>query len=162
MRERVRPEEIIGEWGVRDVTPPSRVERARLAADAELNPLTGKPLRHRLRNFTADPYSYVASLGGPRPYMERARLIDEETEAHLERLEAAYTEHGHDPVAWRRIAERWDFGATNELIDRHNRWFPVEARLPMDPRTRDYVQVGGRPYRRERLDASWVLARFPA
>ena len=31
----------------------------------------------------------------------------------------------------------------------------------MDPRTRDFVKVGGRPYRREPLDASWILARFP-
>jgi hypothetical protein len=25
----------------------------------------------------------------------------------------------------------------NELIDRHNRFYPAESRLPMDPRTRD-------------------------
>jgi hypothetical protein len=162
MRQTVRPEEIIGEWGVRDVTPPSQRERERLAVDAELNPLVGRPLRRRLRNFTADPYGYVASLGGPLPYMRRARLIDEETDAHLERLEAAYAEHRHDPAGWRRLAERWDFGAVNELIERHNRWFPVEARLPMDPRTRDYVEVGGRDYRRRPLDAAWVLERFPA
>jgi hypothetical protein len=50
----------------------------------------------------------------------------------------------------------------NDLIDRHNRWYPIEARLPMDPRTRDYVKVGGRSYRREPLDAQWILDRFPA
>ena len=32
----------------------------------------------------------------------------------------------------------------------------------MDPRTRDYVKVGGRSYRREPLDADWILARYPA
>jgi hypothetical protein len=32
----------------------------------------------------------------------------------------------------------------------------------MDPRTRDYVQVGGRSFRRPELGASWVLERFPA
>jgi hypothetical protein len=32
----------------------------------------------------------------------------------------------------------------------------------MDPRTGDYALVGGRPYRREPLDAAWVLERFPA
>jgi hypothetical protein len=32
----------------------------------------------------------------------------------------------------------------------------------MDPRTRDFVKVGGKPYRREPLDAQWILARFPA
>ena len=32
----------------------------------------------------------------------------------------------------------------------------------MDPRTRDFVKVGGKPYRREPLDAAWILDRFPA
>jgi hypothetical protein len=32
----------------------------------------------------------------------------------------------------------------------------------MDPKTRDFVRVGGRPYRRESLDAGWILTRFPA
>jgi len=50
----------------------------------------------------------------------------------------------------------------NELIRQHNLWYPAEAKLPMDPRTRDFVLVGGRPYRRRPLDASWVLERFPA
>ena len=55
----------------------------------------------------------------------------------------------------------WDFGEVNELIERHNRFYPIEARLPMDPRSRDFVKVGGRDYRREPLDASWILALFP-
>jgi hypothetical protein len=32
----------------------------------------------------------------------------------------------------------------------------------MDPKTRDYVKVGGRSYRRRPLDAAWILDRFPA
>ena len=32
----------------------------------------------------------------------------------------------------------------------------------MDPRSRDFVKVGGRPYRREPLDTAWILERFPA
>ena len=31
----------------------------------------------------------------------------------------------------------------------------------MDPRTGDFVLVGGMPYRRPLLDAEWVLRRFP-
>jgi len=157
-----RPEEIIGEWGVRDVTPPSQRERERLEADRELNPLIGKPLRRRLRNFHVEADNYLASLGGPLPYMQRLREIELGTERHLARLAEAYAEHGGDPAAWRRLACRWDFGDINDLIDRHNRYYPIEARLRMDPRTRDFVKVGGKPYRREPLDAQWILARFPA
>ena len=93
--------------------------------------------------------------------MQRLRQIEQETAAHLERLEAAYDALRDDPAAWRRVAERWDFGEVNELIEKHNRWYPIEARLAMDPRSRDFVKVGGRPYRREPLDAAWVLERFP-
>jgi hypothetical protein len=32
----------------------------------------------------------------------------------------------------------------------------------MDPRTGDFVAVDGTSYRRRRLDAGWVLERFPA
>jgi hypothetical protein len=50
----------------------------------------------------------------------------------------------------------------NELIERHNRNFPAEARLPMDPRTRDFVKLNGRSYEREPLDEHWILERWPA
>jgi len=155
------PEELLGEWGIRDVTPPSQVERERLERDRELNPLVGKPLRRRWRNFTADPASYLSSLAGPPPYMQRLRSIEQEEAEHVERLAEAYELHRGNGAEWRAVAEAWDFGSINELIDKHNRWYPVEARLAMDPRTRDYVKVGGRPYRRDRLDAAWVLERFP-
>src|SRR5579884_100384 len=152
-----RPEEILGEWGVRDVTPPSQRERRRLEADRDLNPLLGRPLRRRLRNFRSEADTYLASLGGPLPYMRRLRQIETETAEHLVRLEEAYDEHRGDTKRWGAIAERWDFGSVNELIAKHNRWYPIEARLPMNPRTRDFVDVGGRPYRLEPLDAAWVL-----
>jgi hypothetical protein len=157
---RTPAEEILGEWGIRDVTPDSQRERERVEEDRELNPLVGRPLRRRLRNFRPEADTYVASLGGPLPYMQRLRQIEYETARHLERLAEAYARQGGTP-AWRRVAETWDFGEVNDLIDTHNRWYPVEARLPMDPRSRDFVQVGGRHYRREPLDAAWILKRFP-
>ena len=156
-----RPEDIIGEWGIRDVTPPSQAERRRLEAEQDLNPLAGRALPRRIRRFRVEPDRYFASLGGPLPYMQRLKQIDDETERHTRLLAEAYAEHGSDPSAWRRIAERWNFSEVNDLIDRHNRWYPIEARLAMDPRTRDYVKVGGRPYRREPLDVAWILERFP-
>ena len=66
------------------------------------------------------------------------------------------------PWRKRELAESWDFDEVNELIDRHNRWYPLEARLPMDPRTGDFVLVNGEPYWKRPLDARWVLERFPA
>jgi hypothetical protein len=159
--KRPRAEEILGEWGVRDVTPPSADERARLARDRDLNPLAGSKLPRRIRRFRPEADAYVASLGGPLPYMQRLREIDLEIERHTDRLRAAYAARP-SAAAWRRLAEAWDFGDVNDLIERHNRWYPVEARLAMDPRSRDFVKVGGRDYRRDPLDASWILELFPA
>jgi hypothetical protein len=156
-----RPEEIIGEWGIRDVTPSSAAERARLEGEYELNPLVGKALPRRIRRFGALAHTYLASLGGPLPYMQRARLIDDETERHRARLAEAHELYRDDPQGWRRTVESWNFSEVNDLIERHNTWYPVEARLPMDPKTKDYVEVGGRPYWREPLDTAWILRNFP-
>lgn len=155
-----RPEEVIGEWGIRDVTPASAVEREKLLDEVELNPLAQRPQKRRIRRVRPEPDRYLASLGGPLPFMRRLRQIDDEIDALTTRLAQAYAERT-DAASWRRLAQRWDFGEVNDLIERHNRYYPIEARLPMDPRTRDYVKIGGRSYRREPLDAAWILARFP-
>ena len=160
--KRPHAEEILGEWGVRDVTPPSVKEREKLVADRDLNPLAGAPLPRRIRRFRPEADAYVASLGGPLPYMRRLREIDDAIEHHLEMLGEAYAEHRSDPTGWRRTAGRWNFSDVNDLIERHNRWYPVEARLAMDPRSRDFVKIGGRDYRREPLDVDWILRLFPA
>ena len=61
-----------------------------LAEDLAGSPLVGKPLPLRLRNFRPSADSYLASLGGPLPYMVRLREIDVQTTAHVVRLEAEW------------------------------------------------------------------------
>ena len=159
--DRRERERIMRQGVVRPETPRERRQRANLEQDLVEHPLTGRPLRRRFRNFTADPGSYLASLGGPLPYMTRLREIAARVERHERELAECHRELGGDPARWRRHAERFDFSEVNELIDAHNRWYPVEARLPMDPRTGDYALVNGERYSRRRLDAAWVLNRFP-
>jgi hypothetical protein len=159
--DRRERERIMRQGVVRPETPRERRQRANLEQDLVEHPLTGRPLRRRFRNFTADPGSYLASLGGPLPYMTRLREIAARVERHERELAERHRELGGDAAGWRRHAERVDFSEVNELIDTHNRWYPVEARLPMDPRTGDYALVNGERYSRRRLDAEWVLSRFP-
>ena len=101
--------------------------------------------------------------------MVRLREIEAQTGAHeaalaLRRRELA-EDCGGDAAAfarkWRTLARRWSFDSVNDLIDRHNRFYPAEARLPMDPRTQDFVLVNGERYERRPLDAAWILERFP-
>src|SRR5215217_9037311 len=95
--KRQRAEEIIGEWGVRDVTPPSQRERERLDLDRDVNPLVGKPLRRRIRNFRPEPDSYLASLGGPLPYMQRLRQIEALEAEATARLAEEHGAYRDDP-----------------------------------------------------------------
>jgi hypothetical protein len=162
---------ILGEAPIRRDDPRERAARDTLETDLEGSPLRYRPLPRRLRGgFTPSIERFVASLGGPLPFMLRLREIEALTTEHekalqLRRQEVA-EESGGDPARfareWRAVAERWSFDAVNDLIDRHNRYYPAESRLPMDPRTQDFVLVNGRRYEREPLDAAWILERFPA
>jgi hypothetical protein len=141
-------------------TPRDRRNLLGLEEDLRSSPLRGRELGLRLRNFRPDAGSYLASLGGPLPYMARLREIDTLTRRHEDALDEAHEACGGDERAWVRLVEEWDFGEVNDLIERHNRWYPAEARLAMDPKTGDYALVNGRSYRRRPLDARWALERW--
>jgi hypothetical protein len=160
--------EVMGQGATRPETPQERREREQLEADLATSPVRGAPLRQRLRNFRPDPESGVRALGGPTAWMRRLRAIEDAVEQHerqlgeaRRRLAEELEEPGEFAAAWRELAGNWSFARVNELIERHNRNFPAEARLAMDPRTRDFVRINGRPYLREPLDAQWILERFP-
>jgi hypothetical protein len=161
--------EIMGEGATRPETPQDRRQREQLEADLSTSPVQGKPLRQRLRNFRPDPESGVRALGGPTAWMRRLRAIEDAMEEHERQLgeqwralAGEFEDAAEFAAVWRALAGSWSFAHVNDLIDRHNRNFPVEARLAMDPRTRDFVRVNGRSYLRDPLDERWILARFPA
>ena len=130
----------------------------------------GRPLSRRARHAQRSVEAYLKAGGRPQ-WMERVMEIDRRIAAERRRHETAYrelrAECGDDRVAFaarwtdRARALRFDEGL-NELIGQHNDWYPIERDLPMDLRTRDYVLVNGRSYRRPVLDAAWVLSEFPA
>jgi hypothetical protein len=127
----------------------------------------GRPLSERARQSRRSVEDYLRAGGRPR-WMERLLEIERGTARERRRLERAYRTLREElpaaefPDRWRATAEAWNFGAVNELIRQHNDWYPIERDLPMDLRTRDYVRVGGRSYRRTPLGPDWVLEQFPA
>jgi hypothetical protein len=162
-------QEIMGQGATRPETPQDRRDREQLEADLATSPVRGLPVRQRLRNFRPDPESGVRALGGPTAWMRRLRAIEDAVDQHERQLGNNWrmlaeelVDPGKFTAAWVELAHSWSFAAVNELIERHNRNFPVEARLAMDPRTRDFVRINGRSYLREPLDTSWILDRFPA
>ena len=166
MRQEER-ESLLREDVPRAQTARERRQLQGLDEDLSSSPLRGKPLPLRLRNFRPSAEGYLASLGGPLPYMLRLREIEAMTAEHERSLEVERERLAEEvppeqfATAWRATAERWSFDEVNELIERHNRWYPTESRLPMDPRRGDYALVNGRDYRLSPLDAGWVLERFP-
>jgi hypothetical protein len=129
----------------------------------------GKPLSHRAATTPRTVEAYLKAGVRPR-WMERVVEIDQGIAAEKRRLERAYRavllecrgDRAAFPRRWRQRVHAWRFDpALNELIEQHNEWYPVERRLPMNPRTGDYVPVGGRSYRRPVLGAEWALEHFP-
>jgi hypothetical protein len=129
----------------------------------------GKPLSRRARQSSRTLEDYLKAGVRPR-WMERVAEIDRGIMREKQRLGRAYrslhAQCGSDRETfarrWLAIARAQRFDSLNELIDLHNEWYPVERRLPMDPRTGDYVPIHGRSYRRPVLGPEWVLEHFPA
>lgn len=155
---------------MRPETPRDRRERAALEEDLLTIPLTGRPLPVRARFGRPTAEAYLAATRGPLPYMLRLREIEQRTADLEASLRQAWEALAGGQVGdadrfrseWLAHAEALSVDELNHLIDRHNRWYPVESGLPMDPRTGDYALVNGRDYRLDALDAAWILDRFPA
>ena len=129
----------------------------------------GKPISSRARMAQRSVEAYLKAGVRPR-WMERIAEIDHSIAAQRRRLGRSYRllreECGEDAALfaerWRAFVARCRFDELNELIAQHNAWYPIERDLPMDLRTRDYVLINGRSYRREPLSPEWVLEQFPA
>ncbi len=146
-------------------TPVERI----VERDHDVNAGRGRPLSERARQSQRSVESYLK--GGVRPrWMERVVDIDGEIADHRRRLARAHRALGEECAGdrlafaerWAALARAWNFDEANTLIEQHNAWYPIERDLPLNPRTGDYVTVGGRSYRRTFLGEAWVLEQFPA
>jgi hypothetical protein len=130
---------------------------------------SGRALSDRARHTQRTLEAYLKAGNRPR-WMERIAEIDRGIATERRRLERAHRAlreaYAGRPEAfaerWLATARSWRFDALNELIRQHNEWYPIERQLPIDLRTRDYIRVGGRSYRRPVLTAEWILEQFPA
>ena len=125
----------------------------------------GAPLPLRIGPGTTSVAAYVLAAAGPPRYSERLTQIERLTAEHGRRLDAAAARlaerHSGEllEAARRRLARTWDFADVNELIERHNRWYPIERRLPIDPRNGGYLTAGA-PYPLEPLGGEWAAAHL--
>jgi len=107
--------------------------------DAEASPETIAPPR----NFTLTIEDRLRAYAQGAPgYIRRRRRI-EDLEARLLGKLAAAAAPAQVAASAEVVAE---LAQLNDLIDRHNRYYPIEAQLPIDVRTGQLLERG-QPWR---------------
>jgi hypothetical protein len=95
-------------------------------------------------NFTLTLEERLRALGGgPPAFAVRRRRIEDLGEAIVRALCRHEAKAGAplDPAALPLLVRR-EIERLNRLIDDHNRYYPIEARLPMDIRTGELMDWG--------------------
>jgi len=107
-----------------------------------------------LRNFSITAADQIRAAAGPPAFMRRKRHIEDLTDSLRECAASAIARTGGDAVAARAVLESQaavvrSLRELNRLIASHNRYYPIEANLPIDPVTRVQLDRGAprRPWR---------------
>ena len=113
------------------------------------------------RNFTITTEDRVRALtiGAPAYALRKKGLEDKEGAliAALLLIHDKEVARGRDPTAAVRThASTVNFEKLNVIVAKHNRWYPIEANLPIDPATGGFL-LGGRPWERE---PEWTVERL--
>ena len=120
------------------------------------------------RNFTlgTDERIRALTIGAPA-YAVRKRKIEDTEErwvaalvALREKLEAKGRTEDEIARALRDKAATFDYRKLNELVALHNRWYPVEANLPIDWRTGGYLVYGRAWHPETEFTPERILARM--
>jgi hypothetical protein len=95
------------------------------------------------RNFDLALADRVRAQEGIPAHLRRKREIEDLTALAVACLRDA---RATGRTAWevRRLARMIDLDRLNTLIDRHNRYYPIEANLPIDPKTGGSLDGGKR------------------
>ena len=104
-------------------------------------------------NFRISLDARLRAAAGIPAYIRRKRRIedleDAAREALLQVYEQSLSDSGGDEQLARRVtrqrAQAMDVSLLNDLIDRHNRWYPIEANLPTDVST-GRLMSGSKPW----------------
>jgi hypothetical protein len=104
------------------------------------------------RNFTLTIEERVRAIAnGPPAYARRRRAIEDLQEGIVRVLVERCTEaaaEGVDPEARARACTpSRALERLNDLVVRHNRWYPIEANLPIHPRTGELLDRNREPWR---------------
>src|SRR6516225_10161923 len=119
-----------------------------------MSPKSELPLEETLapqRNFSISTADRIRAAAGPHAYMRRRRHIEDLSASLRETVADALARADGDVEAARRALEQEPRVAKalrelDRLIVAHNRYYPIEANLPLDPVSRLQLDHG-RPYK---------------
>ena len=129
----------------------------------------GKPLSIPQFNFTISLEKKVQSMFGTPKYAARARRIENITQQLMEDLSCEYehmtNQYGENPEIfaqkWKELIDSLELDEINQLIDKHNKYYPVEANLQIDPDTGAPL-LGSSPWKpTEKITQAELLTLFP-
>ncbi len=131
--------------------------------------LEGKPLNLQSMPFTFNRDAAIAGMMGPPAWAVRLKEIHEGRTALAVQLDAAWGAYARRCQAADEFARRWrayvaslDLVPLNTLIEKHNEYYPIEARLPIVWPTGEYRVPTGVEYPQQLVTPEQVLDRYPA
>jgi hypothetical protein len=114
------------------------------------------------RNFTITTAERVrAAIGGPPAWVLRRRRIEDLEDWLVQDVREVAAAQGAWPTALTAAQER-KLAETNRLVDAHNRYYPIEADLPLDPRSGRTMERGAPWTPMKHRTAGELLARARA
>ena len=130
--------------------------------------LEGKPLNLQSMPFSFNRDATIAGMMGPPAWAVRLKKIHDARVALTARLDAEWGASArrcrtNDEFAccWRSYVDDLDLGPLNSLIEKHNEYYPIEARLPIIWPTGEYRVPTGVDYPQQMVTAEQVLDQYP-
>jgi hypothetical protein len=129
----------------------------------------GRPLRINSGPFPIDAAAYLRAAAGPPAWSRRlARLetlraaLDERLQRELDEFRERLSDVKQREAAWRAHLATLNLDELNQLIDKHNAFYAIEARLRMQWPSGRYILPEGVEYPLAKITVASLLERFPA
>jgi hypothetical protein len=131
--------------------------------------LEGKPLNLQSMPFAFNRDAAIAGMLGPPAWVVRLKEIHEGRTALTAQLDAAWGAYARRYRTAEEFARRWrayvdtlDLAPLNTLIEKHNEYYPIEARLPIVWPTGEYRVPTGIEHPQQPVTVEQVLDQYPA
>jgi hypothetical protein len=131
--------------------------------------LEGTPLQLQSLAFQPNLAAIVSGMMGPPAWSLRLKAIHDRRTALAARLDAAWSDLAHRyrtrprdfARRWRAYLDGLDLAPLNELIAKHNAYYPIEARLPIVYPHGHYHVPPGVEYPQDLITVERLLDYYP-